>query len=606
MKNYKKLEDYGIIGNLDTAALVASDGSIDWCCFPHIESPSVFAALLDKEKGGYFSVTPVGTYQSSQGYIDRTNVLQTKFTTATGSAVLTDFMPLKGWDKADKQSHQAIYRKLTCEEGRIEMNVDFQPCFDYARAKTVLKLVDKGILATSNGEHIFLKSLVPLQIKRTGAAGVFSMKTGDVVWLALQYGHERPLETQSGEELLETTLKFWLDWVHSCEEQKCVFGGPWHDLIVRSGLVLKLLNHQETGAISAALTTSLPEVIGGKRNWDYRYNWIRDASFTVQALYNVGHIEEAKNHLSWFMGICQALGDISKTQILYGLHGESSLEEEELPHLSGYRNSWPVRVGNGAVDQKQIDVYGELVSAIYDTSRFGEEITEKLWRLVIRIVNYVINIWTEKDSGIWEVRSRPQNFVYSKLMCWVALDRGIKIAKLRDKDFALDTWTATRDEIKKAIIEKGFSKRLNSFVQSFESEHLDATVLLIPLMGLLPFDDPKVQSTVDAVFNELLSDDGLVYRYKNDDGLPGREGAFILCSFWLVDVLALSGRVEEAERIFNGVIKHIGPLGLLAEEINVHTGKMLGNYPQAFSHIGLINSALYLGKAKGKKAKLNL
>ncbi|HEX21734.1 MAG TPA: glycoside hydrolase family 15 protein, partial [Actinobacteria bacterium] len=302
MKKYKKLEDYGIIGNLDTAALVGNDGSIDWCCFPHIESPSVFAALLDKDKGGYFSVTPVGPYRSSQNYIDRTNVLQTKFTTSAGSAVLTDFMPLKGWDKADKLSHQAVYRKIVCEQGQIDLAVSFQPRFDYARAKTVLKLDDKGILATSNSEHIFLKSSALLKIENAGAKGILSMKAGDVAWLALQYGHERPLETQNGEELLDKTVQFWLGWVHSCEEQKCVFGGAWHNLIIRSGLVLKLLNHQETGAISAALTTSLPEVIGGNRNWDYRYNWIRDASFTVQALYNVGHIKEAKNHLNWFMG----------------------------------------------------------------------------------------------------------------------------------------------------------------------------------------------------------------------------------------------------------------------------------------------------------------
>lgn len=601
MKNYKKLEDYGIIGNLDTGALVGKDGSIDWCCFPHIESPSVFAALLDADIGGHFSVTPATSYQSSQSYIEKTNVLQTKFTTADGSAVLTDFMPLKGWDKVDKFSHQAIYRKITCDQGKIDIIVSFQPRFDYARAKTALKLVDKGMLATNNKEHIFLKSSAPLQIENDSATGLFTMKAGDVAWLALQYGHERPLESQSGEELLDKTVRFWLEWVHSCEEQKCVFAGPWHDLVIRSGLVLKLLNHQETGAISAALTTSLPEVIGGERNWDYRYNWIRDASFTVQALHNMGHVEEAKNHLSWFMDICQEMGDVAKTQILYGLHGESSLEEEELSHLSGYRNSRPVRVGNGAVGQVQLDIYGELVSAIYDTSRLGEEISEKLWLLVIRIVNYVTKIWTVKDSGIWEVRGRPRDFVYSKLMCWVALDRGIKIAKLRDKDFVLDKWQAVRDEIKSAILEKGFSRRLNSFVQSFASEDIDATGLLIPLMGMLPFDDPKVQGTIDAALTGLMSEEGFVYRYKNDDGLPGREGAFLLCSFWLVDVLVLSGRVEEAERIFNGVIAHIGPLGLLAEEINVSNKEMLGNFPQAFSHIGLINSALYLGKAKGKK-----
>ncbi len=601
MKYFKKLEHYGIIGNLDTCALVGRDGSIDWCCFPHIESPSIFAGILDIDKGGHFAVRPSEPFESEQQYIERTNVLQTLFRTSSGTAVLTDFMPLKEEDETETHESQTIYRKITCNNGSVRLEVEFRPRFDYARAQTIIKPFERGVVATWNSEQLFLHSSFELKIKDGEAFGSYTVKEGDTIWMVLQYGHNVPVHPEACEDPLKNTVQYWLDWGHSCDPQKCVFEGTWHDLIVRSGLVLKLLTHHESGAICAAPTTSLPEEIGGIRNWDYRFNWIRDAAFTVQALYSLGHVKEAKNHLKWFMNLCRETRKPSEIQIMYGMHGETDLEEQELKHLSGYRNSRPVRIGNGAAKQRQLDVYGELLNALYETTRYGDDISRDDWLYIREIVDYVCQIWNTKDAGIWEVRGNPRHFVYSKLMCWVALDRGIKIAKQREVEAPLDKWEEIRNEIKNVILLKGFSRKLNTFVQSFGSETLDATSLLFPMMGFLPFDDPRVQGTIDATLRQLMTKDGLVYRYQGEDGLPGKEGSFPLCSFWLVDVLALSGRVEEAEKVFTNLLKYVSPLGLLAEEVDPDTGEQLGNFPQAFSHIGLINSALYLGRAKGKQ-----
>ena len=577
------------------------DGSIDWCCLPHIESPSIFASILDIDRGGHFAVHPSDNFDSEQRYIEKTNILQTLFRTSSGIATLTDFMPLKEHGRTDVPAPPAIYRNVTCNKGSMQLEINFKPRFNYAHSETILRPTKRGLSATGNNERVFLHSPFELRTKAGEASGSCLIKEGETVWIVLQYGHEIPVNTEACQALLKRTVEYWLSWVHSCELSKCVFGGPWHDLIVRSGLVLKLLTHQETGAICAAATTSLPEEIGGVRNWDYRFNWIRDAAFTVQGLYNLGHVKEAKKHLKWFMSICRQSKEPSEIQIMYGMHGETELKEQDLGHLSGYRNSRPVRIGNGAAKQKQLDIYGELINAIYETSRYGEDFPEENWHFVKKIVDYVCQIWNTRDAGIWEVRGESRHFVYSKLMCWVALDRGIKIAKLRGFDAPLERWKEVSDEIGNSLLLRGFSRRLNSFVQSFGSETLDATSLLIPMTGFLPFDDPHVQGTIDATLKGLMSKDGLVYRYQGEDGLPGKEGAFILCSFWLADSLTLSGRVEEAERIFTNLLKYVSPLGLLAEEIDPDTGGQLGNFPQAFSHIGLINSSLYLGMAKGKQ-----
>ncbi len=599
---YKRLEDYGIIGNLETCALVGNDGSIDWCCFPHLESPSVFAAILDAEKGGHFRICPKYGVQAKQSYLEDTNILQTTFQCESGTVVLTDFMPVIEGSYSDASGIvvRAILRKIECTSGSVEMQVDFKPRFDYARVMPDLRLADSGIEARWNDQKLFLQSPFPFEIYDGGASGVFTIKEGETIWFILQYGSNKIMSPERCKDHMEKTTNYWLEWAHDCESSQCVFDGPWHEIVVRSGLVLKLLTHPEIGTVAAAPTTSLPEEVGGVRNWDYRFSWIRDSSFTVQALYNLGHVQEAKAYLRWFMKVCRHEYP-SDIQVLYGMHGERKLEEQELVHLSGYRNSRPVRIGNAAARQTQLDIYGELINTVYEISRYGEDVSAEDWYYVRRIVDYVCQIWNTKDSGIWEVRSEPKHFVYSKLMCWVALDRGIKIAKLKGFEAPLGMWEKNRDELKNSILERGFNRKLNSFVRYFDADELDASCLLIPLMEFLPFGDSRVQGTIDATMKRLMSEKGLLYRYEGEDGLDGEEGTFVLCTFWLVNVLTLSGRVEEAERILLSILEYVSPLGLLAEEIDTKSHEQLGNFPQAFSHIGLINSALYLGMARGKK-----
>jgi GH15 family glucan-1,4-alpha-glucosidase len=572
------------------------DGSIDWCCFPHIESASIFAGILDIKKGGHFSIRPKESFKSAQEYVKNTNVLNTTFETSEGTVVLTDFMPMKEGHDFGVHELQAIFRKITSVRGDVEIDIDFRPRFDFARVKTTFEEYDWGVLALTGDEKACLTSPFKLNTGEDGATGSYTIEEGETCWFALQYGLDIYIDPAVCENALEDTLSYWQAWAHTCDLGSCVFHGPWHDLIVRSGLVLKLLTHHETGAICAAPTTSLPEEIGGLRNWDYRFNWVRDSAFTAQALQSIGHKEEAENNLKWFLDICRGAHEPRDIQIMYGLHGEAELEEHELSHLSGYRDSRPVRIGNAASKQKQLDIYGELLNAFYQTAKGGEDIPEEDWEYILKIVDYVCDVWATKDSGIWEVRGGPEHFTYSKLMCWVALDRGLKISKLKGYKAPVSKWEKCKDEIKNAILDRGFSTELNSFVRVFDGEALDATSLLVPVVGFLPFDDSRVQGTIDATIEGLTDENGLVYRYLKEDGLPGKEGSFTLCSFWLVSVLALSGRVKEAEDVFENILKYISPLGLFAEEIDPETGEHLGNFPQAFSHIGLINSAFYLGK----------
>lgn len=594
-KEYTKLEDYGIIGDLKTCALIGRDGSIDWCCFPHMESASVFAAILDVEKGGHFHLQPRQHPGGQQDYLGITNVLHTTFETPSGRVVLTDFMPLTD----EGALPQSIIRKVTCHRGQVEMDVHFKPRFDYARATPELDRAARGVTARWQDRSLFLQSPVALQLRDGEARGTFTLAERETQWFVLHYDHTAPLEPHECADLLRATARYWSRWAHHCGPGRCVFSGPWHDHVVRSGLVLKLLTHPETGAIAAAPTTSLPEVIGGVRNWDYRFAWIRDASLTVRSLYSLGHVQEALEYFRWLRSLCQQFSrqdDYFDIQIMYPLHEDLDLEEKVLPHLSGYKNSAPVRIGNAAAEQRQLDVYGELINAFYETRRYEEDVSSDDWRFIRKIANSAARVWDMEDSGIWEVRGGPRHFTYSKLMCWVALDRSVKMAQKREFEAPIDQWKSTRDQIRGAILEQGFSQELNSFVQAFGSQALDATSLLIPLMGFLPPEDPRVQGTIEATL-EHLTTNGLVYRYIGDDGLPGQEGAFVLCTFWLVDALILSGRVDEARDIFLNVLDYISPLGLFAEQIDPASGLQLGNYPQAFSHIGLIDSALRLGLA---------
>lgn len=595
---YKDIEDYGIIGNLETCALVGRDGAIDWLCLPFLESASVFAAVLDAKRGGLFRISPSIEYESVQAYIRYTNILQTRFISALGEVTITDFMPIR--PKGDDAFVISLFRKVSCIKGKMPLEVVFEPRFDYARATTTFAGIKNGIVAQGKREELFLQSPLELNIEDERPRAEFTLDEGQVRWFVLNYGSRRHVDEDGCEELLERVKKHWLGWAKNSLHTKIGKDQPWQDIVIRSGLILKLLTTPDTGSIAAAATTSLPEEIGGVRNWDYRYAWIRDASFTSQALFHLGHVKESADFRRWIWSIIEDCRDPSNIKIMYGLHSEKDIEEKTLDNLCGYKNSSPVRIGNGAAGQKQLDIFGELINMVYETSRYGEEITHKRWQDITTIVEYVCSVWDSEDCGIWEVRGGKRHFVYSKLMCWVALDRAIKIAKAKGFSASLDKWQEESEKIRQAILEKGFNKKLNSFVQSFGSQELDATGLLIPLMGFLPASDERVKGTIEAIKEKLTSDGHLVYRYQTEDGLPGAEGHFILCSFWLIKALVLSGSYGQAEKIFLNVIKYISPLGIFAEEIDSKTKRQLGNFPQAFSHIGLINSALYLGMALGK------
>ncbi|SDQ99100.1 glycoside hydrolase family 15 protein [Natronobacterium texcoconense] len=594
-EEYPPIEAYGVVGNLETCALVAPDGSIDWFPFPHLESPTILAAILDADRGGRFRITPTDGFESERRYVGDTNVLETTFRTDEGTATVTDFLP-----PASRVDHpkKVLYRKVGCADGTVDFAVELEPQFDYGRADATIESVDDGVLAEGGDERTLLESPIDLEIEDGRITGDLSLQAGEEAWFLLRCTGAEDANTDP-EAALEETIAYWTDWVHDCDaDDDCAFEGPWHDSVVRSQLVLKLLTHAESGAIAAAPTASLPEDVGGVRNWDYRFNWLRDTGFTVQALMNLGTADEGRDYFDWFMDLCQA-DDPAAIQPLYGLHGESDLEERELDHLEGYRGSSPVRIGNGAAQQRQHDVYGELLLAVDEMRQHGRGLSDDEWTRIRDIVDYVREIWDEPDAGIWEVRGGDRHFVHSKVLCWVALDRGLAIATDGGHDAPLEAWRETRETIREDVLEHGYDEDLGAFVQAYGTDAVDATGLLLPIVGFLPFDDERVQGTIAAIEDRLLEDEIFVLRYDGDDGLPGEEGAFVLCSCWLIDALALSGRVDDAQSRFETLLEYLSPLGLLAEELDPETGSHLGNYPQAFSHVGIVNSALYLGYARG-------
>lgn len=597
---YKPLEDYGVIGNLETVALVGCDGAVDWCCFPDVDSPSIFADILDSKRGGHCTVQPTDSYQALQRYVDRTNVLQTRFQTASGQATVTDFMPVPEVADESQSPVSAIYRHVTCESGAVELGVEFEPRFDYARTKPTVESAEHGVVAADADEAVFFSSSAEFRISDHSAATEVQLSEGETCWFVLGYGTEIPNDSERHRQIRDDVVRYWRDWANAPESGERLSDSQWRQFAVRSALTLKLLTNHESGAICAAPTTSLPEDIGGIRNWDYRYNWIRDATFTVRALAELGHEEEAHSYFDLCLDHCSR-HEPADIHPMYGLDGGEVPDERTLDNLSGYRDSAPVRVGNAAADQYQLDVYGELVQGVYAARQYGKDVEKWEWSVVRDIVDYVCEAWQEPDAGMWETRSDHQHFVYSKVMCWVAIDRGLKIVDETPFEGSVDEWEESRNAIKEAVLQEGYSETADSFVRSFGDEDtLDATSLLIPTVGFLPADDSRVQATIDATLERLVADDRLVKRYEGDDGLPGEEGAFALCSFWLVSALALSGRVEEATTIFEDVLEYVSPLGLLAEEVDPETERQVGNYPQAFSHIGLINSVLYLQEAREK------
>jgi GH15 family glucan-1,4-alpha-glucosidase len=605
---YKPIAEYGIIGNLRTVALIARDGSIDWCCLPKMDSPSVFAAILDSRRGGSFKICPAGGGTGVQEYLEETNVLRTRFASGEGELSVTDFMPLQG-DINGRNGSDAppeIHRIIECRGAPVEVDVQWSPRFDYARGKTDLERSSSGWIARSDGNSLALGGLEDAEQQEDEHGPMLRarlrLEPGDQRAVVLRWDSE-----DSGIDLdetllaLEVTMNTWNGWAR--QEglvEKRVWAGERSHMVTRSALVFKLMTIADTGSIAAAPTTSLPEEIGGVRNWDYRFAWIRDAGLTAQALISIGHEAEAIDLLRWFEEVSQSCSESGRElQIMYGLHGEKDLPEQELDHLEGYRGSRPVNIGNGAFDQFQLEVYGELTNTAYELARRGHELTPDVASFIAWVADHVVDVWERPDYGIWEIRGGPRHFVYSKVMAWSALDRAVLLADQYGLEGDVERWKSERERIRKQVLEQGFDKELNAFVQSYGSKEMDAANLRIPLVEFLPAKDPRIQGTVNRIMEELMTG-CLVYRYHADDGLPGGEGAFGLCTFWLVDVLALSGRLDEAKSIFNTMADHANHIGLFPEQIDPESGAFLGNFPQAFTHIGLINSALYLGYAEGR------
>ena len=595
---YREISEYGLIGDMHSVALVSGNGSIDYCSMPFLDSPTIFASLLDDEKGGYFSIQPKGIFTSSQSYVDDTNVLACNFTANEGEAVLYDFMPVETEHPLTPKEHR-IDRRLEMRKGKMEFRLAFLPKPNYA--KTVPAVACQGNTIKALGhEHplTLIHSLQESTLQKCGDGVVildFSLAAEDTASFNLIYGAYNDTGTASCS--LQENIDFWKNWLHNCMGEHCAFLGEYTALVNRSLLALKLLTFHPTGAIAAAATTSLPESIGGERNWDYRFTWLRDASFTLKALFSLGHITEADSFIRW-LHTTYRRHESENIKIMYSIRGEETLQEKELGHLKGYKNSKPVRIGNLAHIQNQWDVYGEVMDAALRLSDYAGKIDAELWPFFRDICNMALNNWKKPDDGIWEVRNGPYHFVYSKVMCWVALDRGIIIAKRYGFDAPVSRWIEQREAIKNDIIEKGFDREKQSFVQRYGSQELDASLLLLPLVNFLPIEDERIQSTIDACSTELMNN-GFLSRYKADDGLKGVEGEFVLCNFWLIECLARSNRTEEAGKLMKETLRSANRLGLFSEEFNSSTNEMLGNFPQAFSHIGYINAVTAILSARG-------
>ena len=588
---YQPISNYGIIGNMLSAALVAVDGSIDWCCLPRFDSPSVFAAILDDEKGGKFRIRPEVSFEFHQAYISDTNVLQTTFETESGTATVTDFMPCYSGSRGRLVQYQEIHRLVQCTEGELDLEVIFQPRLDYARGNTLLNISENGVTAKQGTETLVLSSPIPFTIRDGSAVGQFTLKEGGKAVFTLRYGSDKPQPFGAYRSMskLKRTLDYWQQKAASC-----TVSGHWRDAIVRSYLAVHLLMYSPTGAVVAAPTTSLPEEIGGERNWDYRYSWLRDTSLTLNSLFYLGHGEEAVRFMNWLVTVCGECG--ARAQILYDIDSRDPPEEQELEHLSGYRGSRPVRIGNGAYLQLQLDVFGEILESADNYLIIGGNITRRTWRLLESFVNAACELWQQPDKGIWEIRGGPYHFVYSKLMCWVAVDRGISIAQKLGYKKNLKHWRKTAQDIRDDILTKGWNAQRRAFTQHYDTLALDASNLLIPLFGFLPVSDDRVKSTIERTIEEL-SYNGLLRRYRTeetDDGLSGSEGAFLWCSFWLVRNLLRLERLEESIVLYQRLLSYSNHLGLFSEMVDPTSGEALGNFPQALTHLAVIIAGLEL------------
>jgi GH15 family glucan-1,4-alpha-glucosidase len=595
MSSYQPIENYGVIGDLNTVALVGLNGSIDYMCFPYFDSPSIFAALLDKDKGGSFSICPhMHNFNTKQLYLPDTNVLLTRFLSEEGVGEITDFMPVE-----DIYKGHILVRRVTCVRGEIGFTMQCKPRFNYARSKHQIKKIDQHvrfISEESNNITIELKSNIPIEIDGSDALARFDLKGGEHVDFILELSEKDAPNVSNTDDFVERnlykTINFWKDWIDQSN-----YKGRYTDIVNRSALILKLMTSYKYGSMVAAPTFSLPEWLGGERNWDYRYIWIRDASFTIYTLISLGYTKEASKFIEWVEKRCQDIGNAGYLGLMYKLDGSVDLKEETLPHLEGYMGSGPVRIGNAAADQLQLDIYGELMDAIYLYNKYGEPISHDFWLALSRQIDWLCDNWNQPDEGIWEVRGGKQKFLYSRFMCWVALERIVRIGESRPFPYP-KKWSETRDEIYDSIWKDFWSDEKKCFVQFIGSDSVDAATLLMPLIRFINSKDPKWISTLEAIEKELVSD-SLVYRYRPDkaapDGVKGKEGTFSMCTFWYVECLSRAGQLQKARLYFEKMLGYANHLGLFSEMLGFK-GEHLGNFPQAFTHLGLISAALNLDK----------
>ena len=584
------IEDYGLVGDLQGAALVSREGSVDWLCLPRFDSGALFAALLGDEENGHWTIQPTGEFRpTGRQYRGDTLVLETELETDDGAVRLIDFMP-------PRETNPDLVRIVEGVRGRVEMQMELVIRFDYGSIVPWVRTLDGTLLAIAGPDAVLLRTPVAHEGRNLRTVATFTVAAGDRVPFVLRWfpSNETPPEPIEPEEALATTLAFWEGWA-----AQCTYEGRWHDAVHRSLLTLKALTFAPTGGIVAAPTTSLPEWIGGVRNWDYRYCWLRDATLTLLAFVRAGYVEEAGEWRDWLLRAIA--GSPDDLQIMYGVAGERRLTEFELPWLTGYEGSQPVRVGNGASDQRQLDVYGEVVDALYQSRRQGLAASDDAWRLTRRIFDWLESGWREPDEGIWEVRGPRRHFTHSKVMAWVAFDRGVKTIERFGRDGPLDRWKAARHAIKNEVLRGGYNVERGAFTQYFGSDRLDASCLLIPLVGFLPATDERVVGTVRAIQQDLMRG-GFVERYRADeenadvDGLPPGEGAFLPCSFWLAAVLAQQGRHDEAVELYERLLGLRNDLGLISEEYDPERGRLVGNFPQAFTHIGIVETAFTLSR----------
>jgi len=603
---YQPIENYGLIGNMRTSALVGMNGSIDWFCFPHFDSPSVFGAVLDDRKGGWFKIaTRKNAEKHKQYYWPDTNVLVTRFLSKDGVGQVIDFMPV-GLKKTETGYH-GIIRRVQAIRGNVTFRLECFPAFNYAQATHQTTLTHSGARFDTADLCLSLGTTIPLQQENGGVVADFSIQEGHEVSFSFQESgrsdeRDVTISHEQADDLFLQTVEYWRRWL-----SQCTYRGRWREVVQRSALTLKLLTFEPTGAMIAAPTGSLPEEIGGERNWDYRYTWIRDAAFTIYGLLRIGFTGEAQAFMHWLEARCHEINPDGSLQVMYSIDGRHVLQEHTLSHLDGYKGSRPVRTGNDAYNQLQLDIYGELLDSVYLYNKYGAQISYDLWRHLRRLVNWVCDNWTQPDEGVWEVRSGKQPFLYSKLMCWVAIDRGLRLADRRSFPADRDRWLKVRDMIYEEIMEKGWNRKREAFVQHYGGETLDAANLMMPLVFFVSPTDPRMTKTLDAINQPPekggLVANALVYRYnthETTDGLDGDEGTFNICTFWLVEALTRSGQMDEARLMFEQMLGYANHLGLYAEETG-HHGEGLGNFPQAFTHLALISAAFNLDRMLGPR-----